>query len=487
MQLCTFSKSEIHDDKILATCPLDLTAAEARAGKGCPCKKRLYHIPPADLRVLSCTFPQTWRGDPIRDPEALAKSLKIDRTVNQRERSFAQMTTTTAAPEAAKDKGDPKKESESRALSRVSPGWMSLYNKMVDPIKFLGLVGQDIYDSKMFGCSNPAQGRMLALMFLTKGIDPFEWKPRNHVIGGNVTMASEAMLADLRTDCGGTHRIVSRTPEKAAIEITISKQKQLFEFTWAEARVEEYVYNKAANEGKIPKNLPDGSVNPAALKDNWSTPRRRMQMLWARVVSDAVGAMAPEVASGKLTPEEMGVTHEEAVLESAASFVQPTQPQPERSKDPGEIIEGDFEVSRESTDAAEAAATPTSETTAGSAAATEFRSKPESPPFEPTGPAADAEKPAQVLTGQAPAEAEQKKLLLLELKALKNELLTPEQYAKVIDSKGVKSAHDLDFAALAKLVSALRARKEKKVGTDALSQWAEGALKPKAEGGQAGN
>lgn len=393
------------------------------------------------------------------------------------------MTTNTAAPEAAKDKGDPKKEPESRALSRVSPGWMSLYNKMVDPIKFLGLVGQDIYDSKMFGCSNPAQGRMLALMFLTKGIDPFEWKPRNHVIGGNVTMAAEAMLADFRTECGGTHKIVTRTPEKAAIELTHSKQRQLFEFTLAEARGEDYMYNNAANDGKIPKNLPDGSLNPAALKTNWSTPRRRMQMLWARVVSDAVGAMAPEVASGKLTPEEMGVTHEEAVVESAASFVQSPQ-QPYR--DPGEIIDGDFEVKPESTGAAEAAATPTSETTAGSAAATEFRSKPESPPFEPTGPQPDADKPAQVLTGEAPTQADQRKTLLRELKALKDELLTPEQYAKVIDSKGVRSATELDLAQLAKLVAGLRARKEKKVGTDALSQWAEGALKP-TEGGPAGN
>lgn len=30
MQLCTYSKSELHSDKILRTCPLDLNTTEAK-------------------------------------------------------------------------------------------------------------------------------------------------------------------------------------------------------------------------------------------------------------------------------------------------------------------------------------------------------------------------------------------------------------------------------------------------------------------------
>ncbi len=470
MRLCAFSKSEILKGQILAECPLGLTKAESEK---CPCKTRKYHVPPADLRVLACTFPETWRGEPIRNPEALAKTLKIDRKATNRERSLEQMATATAGEPQDNERG--KKGETAHATS----GGLTVYSRISDPMDFIAKMGVTIYDSKMFGCVNAAQGRMLAFAFLVRGVDPFEFRARHHLIGGNVTMASEAMLADLRTDCGGTHRIITRTPDKAAIEIAIGKQKQLFEFTWAEARLEDYVYNSAANDGKIPKSLQDGSPNQLALKDNWKTPRRRMQMLWARVVSDAVGAMAPEVSGGKLTPEELGVLAADATAEKSLS----TAPEEVAAAagEAGEVIDGDFTVTKdESTGAAEAAAAPASDAS--------LRQKPESPPFEPTGPAGDADKPAQAMTDQPPSGAEQRKALLLELKALKTELLTPEQYAKVIDSKGVKSAFELDLPQLEKLVSALRTRKAKQAGTDALSQWANGAVQPKAaEGGQPGN
>ena len=60
-------------------------------------------------------------------------------------------------------------------------------------------------------------------------------------------------------------------------------------------------------------------------KDNWATPRSRMQMLWARVVSDGVRTMAPEICSGIYTPEEtadiVGVAYDTdaSTLEEAPS------------------------------------------------------------------------------------------------------------------------------------------------------------------------
>lgn len=84
LQLCKFSKSEILDENILSACPLGLNSNQA---KSCPCRKRLYHVTQWDLRVLSCTFPETWKGEEIRNPEALAKSIKAKSkttTSNQR-------------------------------------------------------------------------------------------------------------------------------------------------------------------------------------------------------------------------------------------------------------------------------------------------------------------------------------------------------------------------------------------------------------------
>src|SRR5690606_5330774 len=72
MQLCTFSKSSIHHRSVLEKCPLELTSGEA---KKCPCRKRLYNVPPTDLRVLSCTFPDDWQGRAIRDVEQVKRAI----------------------------------------------------------------------------------------------------------------------------------------------------------------------------------------------------------------------------------------------------------------------------------------------------------------------------------------------------------------------------------------------------------------------------
>jgi len=57
------------------------------------------------------------------------------------------------------------------------------------------------------------------------------------------------------------------------------------------------------------------------LKFNWSTPRKRKQMLWARLVSDVVRAIAPQVVKGIYTPEEV------------ADFDKPLKPEKEINPD----------------------------------------------------------------------------------------------------------------------------------------------------------
>ena len=73
MHLCKFSRSEILFGLILDECPLDLTRTEA---KQCQCRKRLYNVPPADLRVLSCTYPDDWKGNPV----SAIKQVEFDMT-----------------------------------------------------------------------------------------------------------------------------------------------------------------------------------------------------------------------------------------------------------------------------------------------------------------------------------------------------------------------------------------------------------------------
>jgi len=88
MNLCAYSKSEVLAHDILAVCPLKLNTTEA---KHCPCRRRRYHVPPADLRVLSCEFPQAWNGDPLTNPSAVKSNIQ--------RRIQKQKTTTTTTKE----------------------------------------------------------------------------------------------------------------------------------------------------------------------------------------------------------------------------------------------------------------------------------------------------------------------------------------------------------------------------------------------------
>lgn len=67
--LCTYSVSQVYANEILPTCPLLLTRTQHTK---CPCRRRVYR---GDLRVLSCCYPNNWKGDPIRDPDCLRAAL----------------------------------------------------------------------------------------------------------------------------------------------------------------------------------------------------------------------------------------------------------------------------------------------------------------------------------------------------------------------------------------------------------------------------
>ena len=146
--------------------------------------------------------------------------------------------------------------------------------------------GNYIFQSNMFGARNPAEGFILGVTCQQENMTLMQFKERYHIIQGQIAMKSEAMLANL-LELGGEYEIVERSPERAAIKITFKKATMLSELKWEDAQKEDYV--KAKN---------------GQLKDNWSTPRRRMQMMWARVVSDGVRAVCPLATRGHYTPEE---------------------------------------------------------------------------------------------------------------------------------------------------------------------------------------
>jgi hypothetical protein len=175
---------------------------------------------------------------------------------------------------------------------------IELYSKMNDPMDAIERVGQFFAASGMFGCEKREQGMVLAMACIAEKKSPIEIKRCYHLQQGELSMRADAMLAEFRNR-GGKHKVISRTAELASVELTgTDGDKQTFSFSWEDAKKEPFVWTwkDPVTKQQLKEPIP---------KKNYATPRTRMQMLWARVISDAVRTMAPEIVSGTYTPEEI--------------------------------------------------------------------------------------------------------------------------------------------------------------------------------------
>lgn len=288
---------------------------------------------------------------------------------------------------------------------------LSVYERITDPVAAISALGEIIAKSRIFGCESLDQGKVLAWECLARRTPPLNLKETYHLIntsqGATLTMRADAMLAGF-LQLGGRHRIVQRDGERAAVELTYAGQTCLFECALAEAKE---------------AGLTDGKKGQ---KENWSSPRQRMQMLWARAVSDGVRAMAPQVCAGKYTPEDFGATEKA----SAA--------------DDSQIVEGSVVETPPAAAVTEPIGTETAGTKpAGTEAAT----------AEPSKPAASATTD-ECTAGQRAA-----------IIALTGELgMTPEQIELALQRRQVNSIRSLTEGQATELIWALR-EKANQVGS----------------------
>ena len=152
----------------------------------------------------------------------------------------------------------------------------------------IAIAGELVAKSGMLGACNPAEGFIIVSICLQEGISFLKFNELYNVIAGRIAMRSEAMLAKL-LELGGEYEVLSHTPEEASLKLKFKTAAYTSTLTWAEAQTERYTKQK------------DGKT----LKENWSTPRRRSQMLWARAVSDGVRVVCPLATQGTYTPEEV--------------------------------------------------------------------------------------------------------------------------------------------------------------------------------------
>lgn len=133
--------------------------------------------------------------------------------------------------------------------------------------------------SGMFGITAPEQGAVLAMTALAERVTPVELLKKYHLVQGRLAMRSDAMLAEF-IRAGGKVTWVETSPTRAAARFVFADNDIELEFTLDEA--------KSAG---------------LASRENWK--KHPSNMLRARLISNAVRMLAPQVCSGQYTPEEV--------------------------------------------------------------------------------------------------------------------------------------------------------------------------------------
>ena len=180
---------------------------------------------------------------------------------------------------------------------------MKSYEELAANIAAVEKIGNWIALSKMFGDMTVNQGCIIAADCFITGVPLLEYQRRNQLVSGRPNIPYDAMLAAFQ-ERGGQIKILQRDADGCRIEMIYKGQTTPFSLMWSDASKEAFVYGeKGVSEADIVKRIAAG--NPPQMKPKYATPRSRATMLFARCVSDAIRAVAPEVNFGRYTPEEL--------------------------------------------------------------------------------------------------------------------------------------------------------------------------------------
>ncbi len=171
--------------------------------------------------------------------------------------------------------------------------------RSLDDLKTLGGI---LSQSGMFGTQNPAEAIVVAAMCHQDRVSYSEWMQNNHMIKGKVSKRADAIYADFLRR-GGKVKIKHRSEDGVIVILKKDDNEQEFKLMWSDAVKEPFVYN--GSESDVCAALASGDTARLKVKPKYQTPRSRMQMLWARVISDAVRTMDPVCCQGVYTPEEV--------------------------------------------------------------------------------------------------------------------------------------------------------------------------------------
>lgn len=197
-------------------------------------------------------------------------------------------------------------------------------NLPVHSLQEMDWLGKVVAGTQLFGQAKSADCLAIVAMCHQERMSWTRFSQTYHWIKGRPTKRADAILADF-AKIGGKKKVHERTPERASCTFALDGDEYTSTISWEDARREPFAYDgreadvvvALANGGRYPNGT------PLALKAKYQTPRARMQMLWARCVSDGVRTVAPQCCCGIYTPEE---TDDFADAPRAAPGVPPLAP-----------------------------------------------------------------------------------------------------------------------------------------------------------------
>lgn len=137
-------------------------------------------------------------------------------------------------------------------------------------------LGEWFTTSGLFGVNNEQAGKLVALTCVTEGLTPTEFARTYHIVEGKIQKKAMAAFAEFRRRGGKVRWIeTGDTGEKSVAEFTFEGQSVTLGFSMDDARRAELVKPRS-NWVKSPGN-----------------------MLRARVVSNALGMLCPEIFAGE--------------------------------------------------------------------------------------------------------------------------------------------------------------------------------------------
>lgn len=198
---------------------------------------------------------------------------------------------------------------------------LTVYQKVDNPIAFCDSMAKPI--AATVGC-NPDQGTAIALTCLCEGLTPLEFVRRYHWIPGKgPSMRADSMLSEFRLNKGGKYKVVEKSSRRAAIEFTdVDGNFYACDLTLRRALLSRWPWAKidkaAKTIGWLAANIKVGELYAANVgedeifrtmqphfKDNWGTEFDWANMLLARLISESLRYIQPELVAGVYTPEEM--------------------------------------------------------------------------------------------------------------------------------------------------------------------------------------